>query len=56
MQALGPGVEILDLSAVLPHDARSLLTPGRHVIQVAFSFEGIEVVSNPVDIEIAGSR
>ena len=56
VQALGPGVEVLDLPATLPADARSLLTPGRHVVQVAFSFEGVEVVSNPVEIEIVGSH
>jgi hypothetical protein len=55
-QALGPGVEVLDLPVTLPADAQSLLTPGRHIIQFAFSFEGVEVVSNPVEIEIIGSR
>jgi len=55
-QAFGPGVEILDLSAALPAEARTLLTPGRHVVQVAFSFEGLEVPSNPVEIEIADVR
>jgi hypothetical protein len=52
--AFGPGVEFPDLPATLPGNAQSYLTPGPHVIQVAFSFEGIEVVSNPVEIEIAG--
>lgn len=56
VQALGPGVEILDLSVALPVEARALLTPGRHVVQLAFSFEGLEVPSNPVEIEIVGSR
>jgi hypothetical protein len=53
---LAPGIEFLELPATLPADAQSHLTPGPHVIQVAFSFEGIEVVSNPVEIEIVGSR
>jgi hypothetical protein len=56
VQALGPGVEVLDLPAVLPGDAQSLLTPGLHAVQFAFSFEGIEVLSNPVQIEIIGTR
>jgi len=56
VRALGPGVEILDLTVALPDEARTLLTPGRHVVQLAFSFEGVEVPSNPVEIEIVGSR
>lgn len=54
--ALGPGVEVLDLPAALPADARPLLTNGRHVVQFAFSFEGIEVISNAVEIEIVGPQ
>jgi len=56
IRALGPGVEVPDLPAILRGDARSFLSPGRHVVQFAFSFEGVEVVSNPVEIEIVGSR
>ena len=56
VQALSPGAEILDLPATLPADARTLLTPGRHVVQLALSFEGVEVVSNSVEIEVVGSR
>ena len=56
LQALGPGVEVSDLPVTLPEDARPLLAPGRHVVRLAFSFEGIEVVSNAVEIEIVGSR
>jgi len=52
--AFGPGVEFPDLPATLPANAQSYLTPGTHVVQVAFSFEGVEVVSNPVEIEIIG--
>ncbi len=55
-RALGPDTEVLDLSAALPANARPLLGPGRHVVQFAFSFEGVEVVSNPVEIEIIESR
>ncbi|MGE5296069.1 MAG: hypothetical protein ACM3VT_14695 [Solirubrobacterales bacterium] len=54
--ALGPGVEIPDMAVTLPADTPSLLVPGWHSVQVAFSFEGVEVVSNAVDIEIVGSR
>ncbi|HNS22174.1 MAG TPA: hypothetical protein PKH24_16840 [Sedimentisphaerales bacterium] len=54
VRPLGPGVEIADMPATLPQDARSLLTPGLHVIQLAFSFEGVEVVSNPIEIEVVG--
>lgn len=55
-QAFGPGVEIPDMPVTLPADTPSLLVPGWHSVQVAFSFEGVEVVSNAVEIEIAGSR
>jgi len=54
--ALGPGVEVPDMLVTLPEDAHPLLTPGRHVVRVAFSLEGIEVVSNPVEIEMVGPR
>lgn len=53
-QAFGPGVEIADMPLTLPADTPSLLAPGWHTVQVAFSFEGIEVVSNPVEIQIVG--
>lgn len=56
VQALGPGVEVLDLPVTLPADARPFLGPGPHVIRFAFSFEGVEVVSNSVEIEILGAR
>lgn len=55
-QALGPGVEIADMPLILPVDTPSLLAPGWHTVQVAFSFEGVEVVSNPVEIQMTGSR
>ncbi|MEN6578057.1 MAG: hypothetical protein ABFD90_17065 [Phycisphaerales bacterium] len=56
VRALGPDVEVADMPVILPQDARSLLTPGVHVVRLAFSFEGVEVVSNPVEIEIVGTR
>jgi len=54
--ALAPGVELTDLLVTLPAGAHSHLPPGLHLVQVAFSFEGVEVVSNPVEIEIVGPR
>ncbi len=48
----GPGAEFMDLMVNLPKETARLLTKGRHVIKIAFLFEGIEVVSNAVEIEI----
>jgi hypothetical protein len=48
----GPGSEFIDLPLVLPPEAMGRLTEGRHIIRIAFVFEGIEVASNPVEIEI----
>lgn len=49
---LAPGVEFAGLPVVLPSDTGLPLAAGRHTIQIAFSFEGLEVISNPVGIEI----
>jgi hypothetical protein len=54
IQAFGPGASVLDLPVTLPGEAQSLLAPGLHIVRFAFSFEGVEVVSNPVQIEIIG--
>ncbi len=56
VQVLGPGVEVPDMPVTLPGEASSLLTPGVHIVRLAFSFEGVEVVTNPVEIEMVGSR
>lgn len=56
VRALGPGVEVADMPATLPQEARAFLTPGLHTVRLAFSLEGVAVVSNPVEIEIAGTR
>lgn len=56
VRPLGPGAEITDMPATLPPEARAVLTPGPHTIRLAFSLEGVAVVSNPVEIEIAGPR
>ncbi len=49
---LAPKVEFPDLPVTLPQAVCGPLPPGRHTIQVAFVLEGIEVVSNPVGIEV----
>lgn len=54
--ALAPGGELTDLLVTLPTNDQPHLPPGLHVVQVAFCFEGLEVVSNPVEIEILGPR
>ena len=55
LQPLGPDAEFPDLPLRLPEEARLPFTPGRHVIHVTLSFEDLEVVSNPVDIEVLAS-
>jgi hypothetical protein len=45
-------VEFNALSATLPETLRSSLSPGRHMVQVAFVLEGVEVLSNVVTIEL----
>jgi hypothetical protein len=50
--ALAPGTQFNDISITLHERFKINLAPGRHIVRVAFSFEGIEVVSNPVGIEI----
>jgi len=53
IRPLAPGDELADLTLALPQRSRLPLKPGYHAIAVAFVFEGIEVVSTPVTIEIA---
>jgi len=55
LQPLKPDMEFLDLPLRLPGEARLPLTPGRHVIQIALSFEGLEIASSPVGIEVLPS-
>jgi len=52
---LGPGVELPDLALALPARSGLPLDPGRYHLRVAFVLEGVEVVSNPVAIEIAAA-
>ncbi|MBN1361914.1 MAG: hypothetical protein JW993_15060 [Sedimentisphaerales bacterium] len=52
MTSFGPGSDLADLPLSLPPEAARRLTEGRHIIQIAFVFEGIEVRSAPLEIEI----
>jgi hypothetical protein len=49
---LAPKVEFPDLPVTLPQTVCGPLRSGRHTIQVAFVLEGIEVISDPVGIEV----
>jgi len=55
MRPLGPDTELADLVLALPPTVGLPLTPGPHNLRVAFSLEGVEVVSNAVGIEIAAA-
>jgi len=56
LRPLAPGAEFADLALSVPQAMRLPLTPGHHDIAAAFVLEGIEVVSNPVEIEISAMR
>jgi predicted small lipoprotein YifL len=49
---LAPGAQFADIGITLQEQFKINLTPGKHIIRIAFSLEGIEVISNPVGIEI----
>jgi len=49
---LAPKVEFPDLPVSLPQAICGPLPAGRHTIQVAFALEGVDVISNPVGIEV----
>jgi hypothetical protein len=49
---LSPGAQFNDISITLHERFKINLTPGRHIVRVVFSLEGIDFVSNPVGIEI----
>lgn len=55
MWPLAPKVEFPGLPVTLPERICGPLPRGRHTLEVAFAFEGIEVVSNPVRVEITAS-
>jgi len=55
VRPLGPGVELADLALALPATIGLPLDPGHYSLRVAFLFEGVEVASNPVGIEIAAA-
>jgi hypothetical protein len=49
---LAPGAQFNDIAITLHERFKINLVPGRHIVRVVFPLEGIEVVSNPVGIEI----
>ncbi len=49
---LSPGARFNDIIITLHERLNIDVTPGRHIIRVAFLFEGIPVVSNPVGIRM----
>jgi len=53
MAPLAAGVEFTNLPISLPRKVHASLATGRHTIRTVFSFEGVEVVSNRVGIEVA---
>lgn len=53
VQPFAPDTELADLNLILPRASWLPLTPGYHDVAVAFVFEGLNVVSNRVSIEIA---
>ena len=55
VRPFAPGAELTDLTLALPHNAHLPIDPGRHEICVAFVFEGVEVRSNPVNIEVSST-
>ena len=55
VRSLAPGVELTDLAMAVPVTHGLPLGPGRHHLRVALLLEGVEVVSNPVAMEIAAA-
>jgi hypothetical protein len=55
VRPLGPGVEMTDLAVALPTGSGLPPGPGHYDLRVAFVLEGVEVVSNPVAIEITAA-
>jgi hypothetical protein len=49
---LAPGSQFNDIAITLHEQFKINLSAGRHIVRAVFSLEGIEVVSNPVGIEI----
>ena len=48
---LRPGAELDDVTVTLHEQLKIGVTPGRHIVRVAFIFEGVRIVSNAVGIE-----
>jgi hypothetical protein len=53
LRRLGPEDQLADFSLSLSRDLEIPLDPGSHTIKAVFSLEGLEIVSNPVRIEIS---
>jgi len=53
---LAPGVQFDDIPIALHEQFGIKITPGRHIIHVAFSLEGVQVVSNSVSIKVLAAR
>ena len=49
---LAPGARYSGVTIELDKRFKIELTPGRHIVRIAFSLEGVRVVSNPVGIKI----
>ena len=55
LRPLAPGWEFGDIPIILDEHFGIALGTGKHLVRVAFSLEGIEVVSNPVHISVLPS-
>lgn len=49
---LAPGAQFDNITFTLHERFKINLTPGKHIVRIRFTLEGIEVESNPVGIEI----
>jgi hypothetical protein len=53
---LVPGAQYNAVTIELDRRFGIKLTPGRHIVRIAFTLEGIRVVSNPVGIKILSPK
>ena len=49
---LAPGLQFDDIPIMLHKEFGIKITPGRHIVRVAFTLEGVEIVSNLVGIKV----
>ncbi len=49
---LAPGLQFDDIPIMLHKEFGIKITPGRHIVRIAFALEGVEIVSNPVGIKV----